>query len=105
MIRPRGKLLLVELVPVDYSALMGDNLKALGVVAVDKSKHYQHKTRKGKVIAVGPDVREVAVGDVVVFEGADGRTEDYDPERQTGRDERTHRWLSEKECLAVEVAA
>lgn len=70
----------------------------LGLALVDKEKHWRHAYRKGKVIAAGPYVREVEVGQVVLMEGSAGTTLDG---REVGLGE-GFRWLPERDALAVE---
>lgn len=93
MIKPTGSRLLVKMIP------RIDQLEnSLGLTLVDKEKHWRHVYRKGKVIAVGPFVREVEVGQVIVMEGSAGTTLDG---REVGFGDE-FRWLKEYECLAVE---
>lgn len=98
-ISPTNDRLLVELLP---STSQFEN--TLNLQLVDKSKHFRHPSRRGKILAAGPRVRNVRVGETVVFRGDAGYSMDYDPDRIHQLDENTHRWLRESDCLAVEEA-
>lgn len=93
MIKPTGSRLLVKMIPRTEQLS-----NALSLTLVDKEKHWRHAFRKGKIIAVGPFVRDVEVGQVVVMEGSAGTTLDG---REVGLGEE-YRWLKEYEALAVE---
>ena len=92
--------MLVKMLPV-----YDEKENPLKLTIVDNKKHWEHKTRRGEVVAVADGVTVVKPGQVVWFEGAAGFTFDYDPENTAGGDETTHRWLKPHECLAVEEAA
>lgn len=80
-----------------------DAVNPLKLTLVDKQKHFEGKIRKGKVIATGPDVSEVRVGDVVVFEACDGFTLDGDPmDAANPLKGESFRWLKQREIMAVE---
>ena len=93
MIKPRGKKILVEMIDA-----MQTVHNPLGLTLIDQKKHWEHKSRRGRVIAVGPKVREVGLGEVVIMPGSAGRTLD-------GLDVaygENYRWLEEREIAAVE---
>lgn len=101
----------VEMIPVarDHEHLMGPALKAAGLTTVDKKKHWDHGVRRGIVRDINPGVRtEVTLGDIVLFEGSAGFTMDGDL-LDEGLDEygkgEGHRWLKEKELMAIEEPA
>lgn len=73
----------VELLPVQVSKLL---------LAVQPRHHFDPSVRHGKVLNVGPLVKEIKVDDIVVFGGTVGKwvlSDDF-------------RSLSEKEVLAIE---
>ena len=96
MIQATRNRILVKLLPVT-----DDVSNTLNLVLVDKKKHYEHTSRKGKVASVGRGVRYIAVGDVVVFRGDAGFSMDGDPENQREIFGESHRWLKESDVLAV----
>lgn len=92
----RGRIL-VDLLPVSDEFKNHFNL-----VIVDMKKHFQHTTRRGKVVGIGAGVYGVCVGDVVVFRGDAGTTIDFDPSGLNGiGDENSQRWLVESDCMAI----
>jgi co-chaperonin GroES (HSP10) len=95
MIRPMPGRILTELIPAT------EQFNRIGLVIVDRKKHFQHPIRKGKVLAIGSGVRQVKEGDVVLFRGDAGLTTDgYESDEI--KNENFQRWLKEHECLAVE---
>lgn len=96
MIQPTRGRILVRMLPVT-----GDLSNSHDLIIVDKKKHFEHKSRRGRVEATGRGVWAVSVGDVVVFRGDAGFSMDYDPEQER-LDESVYRWLREDDCLAVE---
>jgi len=100
MIKPRGSRVLVKMIDA-----INDLDNKLCLTLVDKKKHFAHVTRRGTVQAVGPDVRLVSAGDVVVIRGDAGFTLDGDPEVERPEYGENYRWLKEEECLAVEEVA
>lgn len=98
MIRPMHGRILAELLPTN------EHFNKIGLVIVDRKKHFQHPVRRGKIIAVGLGVREVKEGDIVLFRGDSGLTTDGQ-ESDEIKNENFHRWLKEHECLAVEEVA
>lgn len=81
--KPLGEKLFVELLPVQVSKLLS---------SPQPLHHFDGKVRHGKVIAVGPKVKELWVGDIIVFPAAAGRwvlSDDF-------------RSLEEKEVFGVE---
>lgn len=104
------KRILVEMIPIseDHRTNLGPTLRAMGMTIEDKKKHWDHQYRRGRVVAVDPDVKAgVVVGDVVVFNGAAGFTLDGDVMDEDDKyDEplkgESFRWLKAKELDAIE---
>jgi hypothetical protein len=97
MINPtRGRILAKMLPAVD------DIPNSLGLTLVDKKRHYDHKSRRVVVQAVGRGVYAVKAGDIVIIRGDSGFTLDGDPEVQRPEYGEEFRWLKESDCLAIE---
>jgi co-chaperonin GroES (HSP10) len=96
MITPTKNRILVKM-----SSRYDDRPNPLNLQLVDKQKHWMG-VRKGRVEAVGPLVREVNVGDTVLFSGDDGFTLDSDGHSEYQDSDNSWRWLTEKDCMAVE---
>lgn len=99
MIKPTSDRVLVRKIP-----RYGEMSTKLNLTLVDGKKHFDG-VRRGEVISVGPYVREISQGDVVVFRGDSGYTFDYDPENREVQDtdNASLHWLREKDCLALEM--
>lgn len=95
----------------DHEHMKGPALKGLGLVTVDRKKHWDHPGRRGQIVAADPDLEtEVVVGDVVLFEGSSGFTldgdvldQDFWDQDQTVKGE-SYRWIKNKEIDAIDVA-
>ena len=70
VIKPLPNRVLVKVLP-----RYGDSESKLNLVLVDNRKHFEGN-RRGIVIAIGDGVREVNVGDIVWFLGAQGKSFD-----------------------------
>ena len=92
MIKPTRDRVLVKMVPA-----VDQIHNPIKLVLIDQQKHWGHKVRWCKVLAIGPDVKVVNPGDVVVIEGSAGKTLDGE---DIGYGEE-YRWLDEAECLAL----
>lgn len=99
-IRPMPKRILAEMLPPHDG-----ERNLLGLTLVDTRKHFEHTSRKAKVLAVGRSVRQIHAGDVVVVKGSAGFTLDAEPVDESGVKGNEFRWLYERECLAKEVPA
>lgn len=98
MIRPRSSRILVKVIP----AIEGLP-NTLGLTLIDHKKHWDHVSLRGEVVCVGPKVKQVKNGDVVIFPGTAGFTTDFDPQMPENSElGNGHRWLTESDCLAVE---
>jgi co-chaperonin GroES (HSP10) len=98
MITPlRGKIL-AELLPSE------EHFNKIGLVIVDKKKHFEHSTRRGKIIAVGDGVDSVKVGDIVLFRGDACISTDMDWDDKEIKNENYQRWIKESDCLCLEYA-
>ncbi len=73
-----------------------------GLIIPDKAKRWQEKMIECEVEAIGPFVRDVAVGEIVVIEGSAGKWIDGDicpfPTE-------TYRMIDQSEVLLVKEAA
>jgi chaperonin GroES len=104
------KRILVEMISIgeDHRTNLGPTLRTMGIVIEDKKKHWDHQYRRGRVVAIDPDIKAgVCVGDVVVFNGAAGFTLDGDVMDEGDKyDEplkgESFRWLKAKELDAIE---
>jgi co-chaperonin GroES (HSP10) len=94
-VKPLGQNALVKLLPLYSSGQCSG-----GLILIDQKKHWDHKTRRGEVIAVGPRTTQLAPGDVVLFKGGEGRWVD-DPEAGCAQDEARYLMVEEKNVLAV----
>lgn len=95
MMKPLGARVLVKMIPST------DEIEnKLNLALVDKKKHWDHKSRRGLILAVGPDVFRVDVGEVVIMHGSAGKTfGEYDK----AFDE-SYRLIKQSECEAVDDA-
>lgn len=80
--KPLGDLVLVEYEPVKLETESG--------IIFQTRKHFDDRPTEGKVIAIGDNVKEVQVGDIVKFENIRG----YDIDD-------THLLLGEKTILGI----
>ena len=94
-VTPLGSKLIVKLLP-RYEA----EENKLQLKIVDKQRHYEG-TRKGEVVNVGPNVREISVGDIVVFRGDLGTS--FGLGAESFNDGVEYRELMETEIDAVEL--
>ena len=94
MIKPLPNRVLVKVLP-RYGAIESK----LNLTLVDKKKHYLG-ARRGEVIGVGEDIASVAVGDIVWFHGAQGKT--FDQNELGVNDGIGMRILRPKDLLCVE---
>jgi hypothetical protein len=96
-VKPLGSKLLVALLPL-YSS--DARVGGVSLTLVDGKRHWDHKTRKAKVLGVGPRVKEIRTGDEVLFTGAAGRWVD-DPVAECAQDTTQYRSVEENEVLAI----
>lgn len=110
-IQPLGRFL-VKMISVkeDHQHLKGQTLKAMGLVTVDKQKHWNHPARRGVIVATDPNLNtDLDVGDVIVFHGAAGFTLDGDvldtdfPDLEDTVKGENYRWIKVKEVDAVDL--
>lgn len=73
-----------------------------GLMIPDKAKRWQENTIACEVIATGPLVREVEVGETVIVEGHAGKW--LEPRLMPEPDE-TYRMIDQSDVLLVKVAA
>jgi co-chaperonin GroES (HSP10) len=71
-----------------------------GLIKVNKSKHWQEEQYEAEVVNVGPNVDEVAVGDLVIISGEAGKW--LDPGVVDPTDlETTYRLVTESDILCA----
>lgn len=91
-VKPLKSKLYIELLPVTNEA------ERIGLVGVDVKRHWDHKTRNARVLAVGPWVTdEICVGDTVVVSGTAGKTIDEGGLDGSG----SYRFVKQSEVLGV----
>ncbi len=95
MIKPLGNRVLVKLL-----SRYGDLEDKHKLIIVDGKKHYEG-LRKGEVMAVGPWVKSVSLGDIVIFRGDSG--ESFSVDSRGINDGTDWRRLRISDVLAVEV--
>lgn len=89
MIRPIGQNILVKLKHRESS---------VGLTIPDKAKRWQEKTLECEVVSIGPYVRSIEVGEVVMIEGHSGKWIDQE---LTDDPTETYRMIDRSDVIAI----